>query len=134
MRRIGSAHVLGAVALFVALGGTAMANDSVRAFITGADVRDGSLTGRDVRNRSLTAADLAPGVLRAGPQGPARTSGRRRAIAVRPGPDLAGATHVRVRGDRSPAENGEALRAALASITDASPTRPYVVQLAPGVV
>ena len=40
---------------------------------------------------------------------------------------------MRVRGDRTPAENGAALRAALASITDASPTRPYVVQLAPGV-
>ena len=123
MRRIGSAHLLGAVALFVALGGTAMANDSVRAFITGADVRDGSLTGRDVRNRSLTAADLAPGVLRTGPAGPQGPAG----------PDLAGATHVRVRGDRTPAENGAALRAALASITDASATRPYVIQLAPGI-
>ena len=43
---IGSAHVLGGVALFVALGGTAMANDQVRAFVTGADVRNSSLTGR----------------------------------------------------------------------------------------
>ncbi len=120
MRRIGSAHVLAALALFVALGGTAMANDAVRAFITGADVRDGSLSGRDVRNRSLTAADLAPGVLRTGPPGPA-------------GPDLAGATYVRVRGDRTPAENGAALRAALASITDASATKPYAIQLAPGI-
>ncbi len=40
---------------------------------------------------------------------------------------------MRVRGDRTPAENGAALRAALASITDASATRPYVIQLAPGV-
>ena len=40
---------------------------------------------------------------------------------------------MRVRGDRSPAENGTALRAALASITDASATKPYVIQLAPGV-
>ena len=40
---------------------------------------------------------------------------------------------MRVRGDRTPAENGEALRAALASITDASANRPYVIQLAPGV-
>ena len=44
-RRIGSAHLLVGVMLFVALGGTAMANDSVRALITGADVRNGSLTG-----------------------------------------------------------------------------------------
>ena len=40
---------------------------------------------------------------------------------------------MRVRGDRTPAENGEALRAALASITDASATKPYVIQLAPGI-
>jgi hypothetical protein len=132
MRRIGSAHVLGAVALFVSLGGTAMANDSVRAFITGAQVRDGSLTGRDVRNRSIAAADLAPGVLRAGPQGlggPQGPQGDRGPA----GPDLAGATHVRVRGDRSPAENGQALRSAVASITDASLDKPYAIQLAPGV-
>ena len=78
MRRIGSAHMLAALALFVALGGTAMAKDAVRAFITGADVRDGSLTGRDVRSRSLTAEDLAPDVLRAGPQGPAGRARRAR--------------------------------------------------------
>jgi hypothetical protein len=124
-----SAHALGALALFVALGGTAMANDSVRALITGADVRDGSLTGRDVRNRSLTAADLAPNVLRTGPAGPQGPAGERGPA----GPDLAGATYVRVRGDRSAAENGAALRGALASITDASASKPYVIQLAPGV-
>ena len=131
---IASAHALAAVALFVALGGTSVAATAVRA-ITGAEVKNGSLTGKDVRNRSLTRADLAPGVLRAGPagrQGPAGPEGPagERGPA---GPDLAGATHVRVRGDRTPAENGEALRAALASITDASATRPYVIQLAPGV-
>jgi hypothetical protein len=131
---IASAHALAAVALFVALGGTSVAATAVRA-ITGAEVKNGSLTGKDVRNRSLTRADLAPGVLRAGPagrQGPAGPEGPagERGPA---GPDLAGATHVRVRGDRAPAENGEALRAALASITDASAARPYVIQLAPGV-
>ena len=153
---IGSAHVLAGVALFVALGGTAMANDKVRAFVTGADVRNSSLTGKDVRDRSLTAADLAPGVLRAGSQGPAGPAGSQgpagpagsqgpagpagpkgergeRGEAGAPGPDLAGATHVRVRGDGTPAENGAALRAALAAITDASAARPYVLQLAPGV-
>ena len=142
---IGSAHVVSAIALFVALGGTAMANDQVRAFITGADVRNGSLTGsdvrnrsltgRDVRDRSLTAADLAPSVRRAGPAGAAGPQGPagERGPTGPAGPDLAGATHVRVRGDRTPAENGAALRAALASITDASATKPYVLQLAPGV-
>jgi hypothetical protein len=38
-----------------------------------------------------------------------------------------------VRGDRAPAENGAALRAASASITDASVTKPYVIHLAPGI-
>ena len=134
-RRIGSAHLLAGVALFVALGGTAMANDSVRALITGADVRNGSLTGRDVRNRSLTSADLAPDVLRTGPAGAQGPAGPRGPAGERgpAGPDLAGATHVRVRGDASSAENGEALRAALASITDASASKPYVIQLAPGI-
>ena len=106
----------------------------MRAFITGADVRNGSLTGRDVRNRSLTAADLAPGVLRAGPQGAAglrafRARGRER--CARAGPRRRDA---RARARRPEVgENGEALRAALASITDASQTKPYVIQLAPGV-
>ena len=130
-RRIGSAHLLVGVMLFVALGGTAMADDSVRALITGADVRNGSLTGRDVRNGSLTRSDLAPGALRAGPAGPTGPQGPPGERGPG-GPDLAGATHVRVRGDRSPAENGEALRGALAAITDASAAKPYVIQLAPG--
>jgi hypothetical protein len=150
-RRIGTAHLLGAAALFVALGGTSVAQDTVRAItgadvrnnsltgkdvrdrsLTGSDVRDRSLTGRDVRDRSLTAADLAPGVVQSGPAGPPGPAGERGPTGP-PGPDLAGATHVRVRGDRTSAENGAALRAALASITDASPTKPYVIQLAPGV-
>jgi hypothetical protein len=141
------AYVLGALALFIALDGTSVAQTAVRA-ITGADVRNGSLTGRDVRNRSLTAADLAPGVLRAGPQGPAGAQGPagsqgpagpqgpagERGETGPPGPDPMGATHVRVRGDgKTPTANAEALRAALASITDASAAKPYVLQLAPGV-
>ena len=132
---IGSAHVLAAVALFVALGGTAMAQPGVRALITGADVRNGSLTGKDVRDRSIRPVDLAPDVLRAGQQGPAGPQGPagERGPAGPAGPDLAGATHVHVRGDRTAAENGQALRAALASITDASQVKPYVLQLAPGV-
>lgn len=135
LRRVGTAHVLGAVALFVSLGGTAMAQPAVRALITGADVRNGSLTGRDVRNRSITAVDLAPGARRVGPQGPAGPQGLpgERGDRGPAGPDLAGATYVRVRGDRTPSENGEALRAALASVADASVTKPYVIQLAPGV-
>ena len=143
---VASAHALAAIALFVALGGTSVAATAVRA-ITGADVRNGSLTGRDVRNGSLTRADLAPGVLTAGPagsQGPAGPTGSQgpagpqgpageRGDRGPAGPDLAGATHVRVRGDLAPVKNGVELRDALASITDASPIKPYVIQLAPGV-
>jgi len=44
----------------------------------------------------------------------------------------AGATLVPVRGDDTPAANAAGLRAALAAITDATSTKPYVLQLAPG--
>ena len=49
------------LALFVALGGTAMAAGPV---IRGRDVVDGSLTGKDVRNRSLTGKDVRDGSLK----------------------------------------------------------------------
>ena len=59
--RLTSAHVLAALALFVALSGTAFAvsKESIKskhvknATLTGADVRDDSLTGNDVDERSL---------------------------------------------------------------------------------
>lgn len=49
-----SAHAIGLVALFAALGGSAYA----AATITGASVKDGSLTGRDVKQQSLTGGDV----------------------------------------------------------------------------
>jgi hypothetical protein len=52
-RRPSPALVVAAIALFVALGGSAYALS-----ITGASVVNGSLTGADVKNRSLTQADL----------------------------------------------------------------------------
>jgi hypothetical protein len=60
-RRLTSAHVLAALALFIALGGSALAvsKNSIKskhvkdASITGADVRDDALTGADVDERSL---------------------------------------------------------------------------------
>ena len=80
--RISDANVMATLALFFALGGTAVASK----WITGADIRDGSITGVDVkdrslsdsklarnsitgklvRNRSLTGADIRDGSLRAG--------------------------------------------------------------------
>lgn len=49
------ANVVATLALFLALGGSAVAT---RTFLTGKDVQDGSLTGADVRNSSLTGADI----------------------------------------------------------------------------
>jgi len=48
-------HVVAYLALFVALGGTAVA---AKPMITGADIQDASLTGADVENDSLTGADI----------------------------------------------------------------------------
>ena len=48
-------NVIGYVALFIALSGTAYA---ARPLITGADVQDESLTGADVQNNSLKGADV----------------------------------------------------------------------------
>ena len=75
---------LGGLALFVALGGNALAADavaSVAKLVTGAQVKDGSLTGRDIHDGSLTARDFAAGALGAGkdgapgPQGPQGATG-----------------------------------------------------------
>jgi hypothetical protein len=48
-------NVVAYLALFVALGGTAVA---ARPLITGTDIQDGSLTGADVENNSLTGFDV----------------------------------------------------------------------------
>jgi hypothetical protein len=84
-------QALGAIALFVALGGTsyAVATGSIgsreikNSTIRGKDVKNNSLTGRDVsrlgspdvRDSSLLATDFKPGQLPAGAQGPAGKDG-----------------------------------------------------------
>ncbi len=55
------ANVIATLALFLALGGTAVAG--TRVFVTGADVRDHSLTGVDFRNGSVGANVLTPAAL-----------------------------------------------------------------------
>ena len=55
--RSGAALLAVAVVLCLLAAGTATAAK----FITGADVRDGSLSGADVRDQSLTGADIGPG-------------------------------------------------------------------------
>src|SRR5215216_3005785 len=75
MRRRPSPVVLiASLALFVALGSTAVAG----VIVTGAEVKDGSLSGRDVKDGSLGARKLSPGVqalLKSGLQGPAGVPG-----------------------------------------------------------
>jgi hypothetical protein len=51
---------LGALALFVALGGTSVAASAAK-LITGKDIRNGSVTGADIKNRSITAVDIKKG-------------------------------------------------------------------------
>jgi hypothetical protein len=60
--RLTYANVMATVAVFVALGGSAGA---ARVFITGKNVKDGSLTGADVKNESLTGHDIHAGSLTA---------------------------------------------------------------------
>jgi hypothetical protein len=71
-----------------------------------AKVADGSLTGADVQNNSLTGADIDESKLYA----QTRT----------------------VSPVGTPLQNGQALRDMLASITDASSIKPYVVKVEPG--
>jgi hypothetical protein len=64
---------LGALALFVALGGTSFAASAATSavhLITGKQIKDASLTGKDIRDRSLSARDFAAGELPAGATGP----------------------------------------------------------------
>lgn len=55
--RISSAHVLAAIAIFIALGGSALAVSAQS--VKSKHVRDNTLRSRDVRNGALTGADLA---------------------------------------------------------------------------
>jgi hypothetical protein len=65
-------RVVAALALFAALGGSAVAGS----LVTGASVKNNSLTGRDIKNRSIKRADLAKGALpKAGAPGPAGATG-----------------------------------------------------------
>ena len=52
--RLSYANVIATLALFVALGGSAVA----AAVITGKDIKNSSLTGKDVKNNSLTGKDV----------------------------------------------------------------------------
>ncbi|MGE4427091.1 MAG: hypothetical protein AB7G37_11620 [Solirubrobacteraceae bacterium] len=93
-RRVGSAHVVAGVALFVALGGTSYAavtlpKNSVGAkqikknAVTSSKVKKNAITSSKVKNRSLTLSDLSTKTVNAlkggggaaGPVGPAGPAG-----------------------------------------------------------
>jgi hypothetical protein len=61
----------------VTLGISATASGTVRALITGRDIKDGSITSADVANKSLQLQDFSPGATSSltGPAGPAGAQG-----------------------------------------------------------
>ncbi len=72
IHRLSYANVIATVALFVALGGTAVAGSQL--LLTGANVKDGSLTGADIKSGSLSVRNLSSAAVRAlkgkvGPRG-----------------------------------------------------------------
>lgn len=90
-RHISPGVVLGAIAVFVAMSGSAYA----AAKITGAQIKDGTVTSADIRNNSLTTADLSNGAVNAmrghaGPAGPAGPAG----AAGPAGPSVVGALNT----------------------------------------
>ena len=62
--RLTYANVAASLALFLAVGGTAVAG--AQTLITGKDVADHSLTGLDIANHSLSGSDIKPGSLGSG--------------------------------------------------------------------
>jgi len=68
-RRDKTAIAISCVAMFLALGGTALAGK----LITGKQIKDSSVTGKDVKDGSLTAKDIKGSI--AGPQGPQGPAG-----------------------------------------------------------
>jgi hypothetical protein len=73
MRRIATpSRLIAGCALFVALGGSAVAGS----LVTGANVKNGSLTGKDIKDHSIGSRDLASGVLKKGPAGPQGPAGQ----------------------------------------------------------
>jgi hypothetical protein len=55
LARVSPSMVVAMLALFVAMGGTAVA---AKSFITGKQIKNSSITGVDIKNKSLTAADI----------------------------------------------------------------------------
>ena len=101
------ANVIATLALFLALGGTAVAG--TRMLLTGADVQDHSLTGADIKNGSVGAGALSRLAIReltgatgargaTGPAGSAGAAGPKGADGA-PGAAGTGVTTTQVAGD-----------------------------------
>jgi hypothetical protein len=82
-RHISFANVTSALALFVALGGTAVAAVTLAPHSVGtAELKNNAVTSPKVKNHTLKAADFMPGVLVSGPQGPQGPSGADATVAA----------------------------------------------------
>jgi hypothetical protein len=138
------ANVVAFLALFIALGGISWAAIKLpKNSVGAAQIKKNAVTSAKVKDRTLLAKDFKAGQLPAGPagakgqqgpqgipgpqgpqggtgpQGPAGTVAYERTIVVRPG--------------ASADAGGAALRAAIASITDAGTDKKYLIFLEPGI-
>ena len=144
MRSPRVANVVAFLALFVALGGISWAAVKLpKNSVGAAQIKKNAVTSAKVKDRTLLAKDFKAGQLPAGaagakgqqgpqgipgpagpqggpgPQGPAGTVAYQRTIVVHPGANAD--------------TGGAALRAALASITDAGTEKKYLIFLEPGI-
>ena len=99
-RHLSYANVMATVAVFIALGGSALAAGYVitnsgqikDGAVTGSDVKNATLTGRDIKDNSLTASDFsgslqgATGVGRDGAKGATGEKGEGRRCSGPAGP------------------------------------------------
>ena len=138
MRSPRVANVVAFLALFVALGGISWAAIKLpKNSVGAAQIKKNAVTSAKVKNRTLLAKDFKAGQLPAGAagrNGPAGTPGH-------PGPQGLGVPAGAVAYERTivvhPGANadagGAALRAALASVTDAGTDKKYLIFLEPGI-
>jgi hypothetical protein len=135
MRSPRVANVVAFLALFVALGGISWAAIKLpKNSVGAAQIKKNAVTSAKVKNRTLLAKDFKAGQLPAGapgapgqrgpqgfpgPRGPAGTVAYQRTIVVHPGANADA--------------GGAALRAALASVTDAGTDKKYLIFLEPGI-
>ena len=127
-------HHVALIALFVALGGTSYAAVKLpRNSVGTKQLKKNAVVSSKVKDGSLLVRDFSAGQLPAGPQGAAGSQG---AVGPQGAQGPAGDTVYKRTILVSPvgarAENGAALRSALASIGGTSPANHYLVEIEPG--